>query len=107
MDDGYEKSLRLTAKKHDLIVIRVSDPAEEALPHVGLVTIRDPETGQVALINTNSKGLRQGWRRYQQERVTCLADLLKKAGVDLVELSTNGPVVEPLTRLFETRRKRL
>ena len=107
MDDGYEKSLRLTAKKHDLIVIRVSDPGEEELPHVGLVTIRDPETGQVALINTNSKSLRQGWRGYQQERVTYLADLLKSAGVDVVELSTNGPVVEPLTRLFDTRRKRL
>ncbi|KPK30359.1 MAG: hypothetical protein AMK69_03515 [Nitrospira bacterium SG8_3] len=107
MDAGFEKSLRLTAKKHDLIVIRVSDPAEEQLPRVGLVTFRDPETGQVALMNTNSKGLREGWHRYQQERAAYLADLFKSAGVDLVELSTNGPVVEPLTRLFDARRRRL
>ena len=107
MDAGFEKSLRLTAKKHDLIVIRVSDPAEEELPHVGLVTLRDPETGQVALMNTNSKSLREGWHRYRQERAAYLADLLKSAGVDLVELSTSGPVVEPLTRLFDARRRRL
>jgi uncharacterized protein (DUF58 family) len=107
MDAGFEKSLRLTAKKHDLIVIRVSDPAEEELPHVGLVTFRDPETRQVALMNTNSKSLREGWRRYQQKRAAYLADLLKSAGVDLVELSTSGPVVEPLTRLFDARRRRL
>lgn len=107
MDTGFEKSLRLTAKKHDLIVIRVSDPAEEELPHVGLVTLRDPETGQVALMNTNSKSLREGWHRYQQERAAHLTDLLKSAGVDLVELSTSGPVVEPLTRLFDARRRRL
>jgi len=107
MDAGFEKSLRLTAKKHDLIVIRVFDPAEEELPHVGLVTLRDPETGQVALMNTNSKSLREGWRRYRQERAAYLTDLLKSAGVDLVELSTSGPVVEPLTRLFDARRRRL
>jgi uncharacterized protein (DUF58 family) len=107
MDAGFEKSLRLTAKKHDLIVIRVSDPAEEELPHVGLVTFRDPETGRVALMNTNSKSLREGWHRYQQERAAYLGDLLKSAGVDLVELSTSGPVVEPLTRLFDARRRRL
>jgi len=107
MDAGFEKSLRLTAKKHDLIVIRVFDPAEEELPNVGLVTFRDPETGQVALMNTKSKSLRGEWRRHQQERAACLADLLRSAGVDLVELSTSGPVVEPLMRLFDARRTRL
>ncbi|MBE9582448.1 MAG: DUF58 domain-containing protein [Proteobacteria bacterium] len=107
MDTGFEKSLRLTARKHDLIVIRVSDPAEEELPDVGLVTLRDPETGQAALINTGSKRLREGWRSYQKEQAAYLSDLLKRVGVDLVELSTDGPVVEPLTRLFDARRRRL
>jgi uncharacterized protein (DUF58 family) len=107
MDTGFEKSLRLTAKKHDLIVLRVSDPAEEELPDVGLMILRDPETGRVALINTKSKNLRQQWRRYQKQQAGYLSDVFKRAGVDLVELSTNGPVVEPLTRLFDARRRRL
>ena len=107
MDTGFERSLRLTARKHDLTIIRVSDPAEEELPDVGLMSLRDPETGQVALINTRSKKLRGLWLNYRKEQAAYLSDLVKKAGVDLVELSTDGPVVEPLTRLFDIRRKRL
>jgi uncharacterized protein (DUF58 family) len=107
MDTGFEKSLRLTARKHDLTVIRVSDPAEEELPDVGLVTLRDPETGQVAVINTRSKSLRQRWHAHHKEQAAYISDLLKRTGVDQVELSTDGPVVEPLTRLFDRRRRRM
>jgi uncharacterized protein (DUF58 family) len=107
MDTGFEKSLRMTAKKHDLTVIRLSDPAERELPYVGLAILRDPETGQVALINTGSRALMEKWRNYQDEQDANLCDLLKKAGVGLVDLSTGGPVVEPLARLFDTRRKRM
>jgi uncharacterized protein (DUF58 family) len=107
MDTGFEKSLRMTAKKHDLTVIRLSDPAERELPDVGLATLRDPETGQVTLINTGSRALMKRWRNYRDEQDANLCDLLKKAGVNLVDLSTGGPVVEPLARLFDTRRKRM
>ena len=106
MDTGFEKSLRLTAKKHDLTVIRVTDPAEEVLPEVGMIALKDPETGETALINSNSKRLRQRWRTYRKEQRDYLTDLFRRAGIDHVELATNGPVVEPLTRLFEMRRRR-
>ena len=107
MDLGFEKSLRLAAKKHDLTIIRISDPAEEELPDVGLVSFRDPETGQIAWLNTHNKGLRERWRNYRLEQSAYLSELAKKAGVDLVTLTTDGPVVEPLTRLFDQRRRRL
>ena len=107
IDSGFESSLRLTAKKHDLTVIRISDPAEENLPDLGLINIQDPETGRISLINAGSKRLRENWRNYYREQKSFLSDLLSKTGVDLVELSTDGPVVEPLTRFFENRRKRL
>lgn len=106
MDTGFEKSLRLTAKKHDLTVIRVTDPAEEVLPEVGMIALKDPETGETALINSNSKRLRERWRAYRKEQRDYLTDLFRRAGIDHVELVTNGPVVEPLTRLFEMRRRR-
>jgi len=106
MDTGFEKSLRLTAKKHDLTVIRVTDPAEEVLPEVGMIALKDPETGETALINSNSKRLRERWRAYRKEQTDYLRDLFRRAGIDHVELVTNGPVVEPLTRLFEMRRRR-
>jgi len=107
MDTNFERPLRLTAKKHDLTVIHISDPAEDVLPEVGLITLRDPETGNVALVNTRDKTLRRHWRGYRQEQAASLSDMAKKAGVDLVRLSTDGPVVQPLTKLFDMRRKRL
>ena len=106
-DAGFDRSLRLTAKKHELSVIRISDPAEEELPNLGLVTLRDPETGQVALLNTGSRELRERWRRHRKAQSVALAGLLKRAGVDLVDLSTGGPVVEPLMKLFESRKRRI
>ena len=106
MDTGFERSLRLTAKKHDLTVIRIVDPAEEELPRVGLIRMQDPETGEIAVINSNSRKFRERWREYSQERESDLGRLFLKAGVDQVLLSTNGPLVEPLTSLFEKRRRR-
>jgi len=106
LDSGYERSLRMTAKKHDLTVIQLEDPAEEILPEVGLAAFRDPETGETALLDTRSRRLRESWRAYRQEQREYLADLFKRAGVDHVELSTDGPVVEPLIRLFDMRRRR-
>jgi uncharacterized protein (DUF58 family) len=106
MDTGFEKSLKLTAKKHDLTVIQVSDPAEEELPEVGFVTLRDPETGHVAWVNTRNRTSKEKWRSHRNGQAEYLAQLLRRAGADFVKLSTGGPVVEPLTRLFDRRRNR-
>ena len=107
MDSGFEKSIKLTAKKHDLTVIRICDPAEIDLPNIGLMALQDPETGQVALINTRSKTLREKWRLHFREHRTQLQALFKKAGVDMEEVYTNQSAVEPLTRLFDRRRQRI
>ena len=107
MDTGYEKALRLTAGKHDLTVIRIRDKGELDLPDIGLMTLRDPETGEVGLINTKSRGLRERWRAYREKEAAGFSELLNRSGVDLVELTTGGPLVEPLTRLFDQRRRRL
>jgi uncharacterized protein (DUF58 family) len=107
MDQGFDKSIKLTAKKHDLTVIRICDPAEEELPRAGLMTLQDPETGQVALINTRSKALREKWRSCQKAHTERLRQLFKKAGVDMEQVYTNRSAVEPLTRLFDRRRQRI
>ena len=106
MDTGFEKPLRLAAKKHDLTIIRISDPAEKELPHVGFITLKDPETGESVLINTKNRDLRERWRDYSTEQAAYISNTAKTAGVDLVELNTNGRVVEPLSRLFDGRRMR-
>ena len=107
MDQGFEKALKLTARKHDLTVIRISDPAETELPRVGRIMLTDPETGETALINTGQKRLRDQWQAHRKAQNASLDDLFRRAGVDYVDLYTNGRVVEPLIRLFEKRMRRL
>jgi uncharacterized protein (DUF58 family) len=107
MDTGFDRSLRLTARKHDLTVIRICDPAEDELPDLGLMTLQDPETGRFVTLNTRSKSLRQKWSDYHGQHTAELSELLRKAGVDMVPIYTNGSVVEPLTRLFDHRRQRI
>lgn len=105
-DAGFERPLRLTARKHDLTVIRITDPAEETLPDVGRIHLRDPETGETVLINTGNRTLRRRWEAARRERLAVLRSLFQRTGVDEVVLSTDGPVVEPLARLFDMRRLR-
>ncbi len=107
MDEGFEKSIRLTARKHDLTVLRITDPAEETLPDVGFITLQDPETGEIATVNTGSARIRKQFEEDRKDRKEHLKRMLAGIGVDLVDISTSGDVVEPLLRLFDRRRKRL
>jgi uncharacterized protein (DUF58 family) len=106
MDADFETPLAIAARKHELTVIRISDPSEKDLPDVGWTCIRDPESDQVVLVNFRNKKFREKWRAYQIAQHTNLNGLLSRAGVDLVEITTHGSVSEPLMRLFEKRRKR-
>ena len=106
MDTDFELPFSIAARKHDLSVIRISDPSEETLPDVGLAYLIDPETNQVTLLNTRSNTLREKWRIHRRTHRTRLSQLLKKTGVDLVDIQTDGSVSEPLIRLFDKRKKR-
>ena len=106
IDEGFEKPLRLAAKKHQLTVIRLTDPAEIELPDAGLVSLTDPETGENIIINTSQKFVRQKWMEHIYSERRKLTDMLNKAGVDLVELYTNKDVVKPLMKIFEVKGRR-
>lgn len=107
MDEGFEKSLRLTARKHDLTILRIADPAETELPDAGLIRMRDPETGESAVINTSSPQVRQRWKMEKAQQDAYLKIITSACGVDVVDISTNGDVMEPLSRLFLNRRNRI
>ncbi len=106
MDVGFDTPLAIAARKHELTVIRISDPSEKDLPDSGLTYLRDPETDQVVLMNFSNKKLRQEWRAHRTAQDDYLNDLLSRTGVDLVEIRTDGSVSEPLIRLFQKRRRR-
>ncbi len=106
IDRGFEKPLRLAARKHDLVVVHLNDPAEEELPDAGFISLIDPESGDKVIINSSDKKIRHKYAEYMFNEKKKITTLFKKAGVDLVELFTNRDVVEPLMRLFETKGRR-
>jgi uncharacterized protein (DUF58 family) len=97
------RSLMLTSKKHDLTALKVRDPAEKSLPKVGYVRMKDPESGVVAMVNTNDGIVRKKWEVMIEEVDSAILKLLNKSQVPLVEFSTDGSVVEPLTAFFHQR----
>jgi len=107
MDSGYEKALKQTARRHDLIAIRVFDPREESLPAVGLIQLEDAETGQQVLLDTSSRKVREAYAAEAVRRTEALRQLMRSAGVDLVEASTDGTHLNSLIRFFRTRERRL
>lgn len=105
-DAGYEQTLRVVARKHDVVAVSVTDPREESLPAVGLVGVLDPETGEVGLIDAGSSAVRRAYgefaRRFREE----LRAAMRQASVDLLELSTGEPYEIPMVRFFRERARR-
>ena len=97
------RTLRLVAQKHDLICGVLSDPREFELPKVGYVDFEDAETGDILEINTNSKRLREEYRKLTQKFSRQRELAFKQSGIDYMNLSTDEPYIEPLRRLFAKR----
>jgi uncharacterized protein (DUF58 family) len=107
LDAGYEKALKQTARRHDLITIRILDPREEELPNAGIVSLEDAETGEQIMLDTTSRKVREAYARAAQDRRASLQQLMRSAQVDLVEASTDGTHLESLIRFFRTRERRM
>lgn len=105
--DEYERALRVTAAKHDLIPIQVIDPREEELPNVGLALFEDLETGELLEVDTADPRVRSAYRkriaRQRQER----EELFRKLSIDHVTVQTDRDYVRPLTDLFRRRQRRM
>jgi uncharacterized protein (DUF58 family) len=106
LDVGYERQLRRTSRRHELIAVRLSDPREEQLPDVGLVVLEDAETGERLLVDTGSAVVRDSYRGAGERRSEELRKLMRSAGVDLIEVSTDGAHLDALVRFFRQRQKR-
>ncbi len=103
LDANYDEALKVTAKKHDVIGIKVYDKMDMDLPGIGLLQVKDAETGQVKWIDSNNKKVRQD---YHDEffRVTAYAtNIFKKSGADLLHLRTGDDYVKVLQRFFISR----
>jgi uncharacterized protein (DUF58 family) len=99
------RALKAAAARHDLIVVEIVDPRDQALPEVGPVVLADAETGRTSLVDGRRMARRHAERR-QVERDE-LARLTKRLGVDRLELRTDRPYLPTVLSFFEQRRRRL
>lgn len=102
-DAGYHDALRVAAKRHDVIGVQVYDPRDEQLPKVGLIQLRDAETGKLVVLNTNDA---YSQYKYHQQFKKILDDAkvsFRKAGADLIQLSTGQDYVKLLQQFFIRR----
>jgi len=106
MSGAYESALRATAKKHDLIAVRMCDPREESLPETGYVAMRDAETGANFVIDTSDRKLREEYSKAIEEENKSRDRMLASAGVDQVVISSDKSYIEPLIKFFSLREKR-
>jgi uncharacterized protein (DUF58 family) len=105
-EPGWERSLALLAQRHEVVAVRVLDPLELDLPDLGLLTIRDSETGEQLLVDTHDAGFRRRFARIAAQREAELREGLAKAGVDALELATDGDLVDAVVRFADMRKRR-
>ena len=106
LDQGFEPSLKAANRKHDIVIVQVTDPREKDLPDAGILELRDAETGEIAYIDTSlpwvRKTFQENWSRNQDR----LSRLFNAHRVDHVSIETGKPYDIPLIRFFEERAKR-
>jgi len=107
MDEGYEKAFRVAARKYDLIALVTEDDREYGLPDVGLLALRDAETGVEQLVDTSSPGVRMYIESVMRRRREYAAKVISSTGVDKIDLSTSQPHDTRLKKFFATRARRL
>lgn len=107
-DEGsVRRKLRVASKRHDVIALSLRDPREEELPAVGLVELRDAETGERALVDTFDRRVREEFAARARERLEALRGLLRSASVDHVEIRSDADYVLPLIQFFRMRGRRI
>ena len=106
IDSGYNSSLKIVSKKHDLIAIQLYDPAEYKIPNIGLAKVEDPETGEMFWIDTTSKRAMKELQDDIKLKQSKFSKNAKKIGFDLIPVSTDEDFVDPLMSFFKKREKR-
>lgn len=103
MDLDFEKALRSARNKHDMIGLRVFDHLEEELPDIGIIRIRDAETGNEMYVDTSDSRVRASFGNKRKAMSNDLKNLFKKSGIDYTEISTSQSYINPLIMLLKNR----
>ncbi len=105
-EPGWEKPLAQLAQRHDVVAVQVSDPLEQTLPDLGLITMEDPETGEQLFVDTSDKGFRARFATLATERDELLRRTFSRLGVDRLKLATDQSLLDNLVRFSQARKRR-
>ena len=98
--------MAITNKRHDLIAVTLNDPAEKELPSCGLLNLEDAETGQMRVIDSSARAVREKYRKAAIERAGKRNLLFHSLGVDHISVATDLPYTKELVKFFIQRRRR-
>ncbi len=107
LGEDFGKSLAVAGRRHDVIAVRTGDRREADLPAMGLVEFEDPETGRHAVVNTSSRAFRERYRTLAAQRREQQDQVFRRSAVDVIDIETGRPYVQPLRRFFEERARRI
>ena len=103
---GWEEALSRLAQRHEVIAVRLFDPAEMALPDVGLVTVEDAETGEQLLVDAADPAFRARYAALAEAQEAALREAFGRSGADTLELATDDDLLDALLRFADLRRQR-
>ncbi|MEM9678947.1 MAG: DUF58 domain-containing protein [Bacteroidota bacterium] len=101
--DDYNQTLKIVSGKHDVTGIRVYDRYEEAIPNLGMVQMQDEETGELLLVNTSSKKVRQHYAKFYHDKVEYYKDSFTKSGAGTIDCRVDESYVKKLLGYFKRR----
>ena len=105
-EPGWDVALARLAQRHEVTAVRLYDPLEMDLPDIGLMTMRDAETGEQLVVDTHDAGFRKRFAAAAERRETALREGLARAGVDTLELATDDNILDAILRFADLRKQR-
>ncbi len=102
-DSGFSDALKIASHKHDMIALQIYDKRETGLPNIGLVKMKDAESGKYLWVDTSNRKVRENYKKWWTEKQQELKTTFMKSSVDFVSINTEEDYVRPLIRLFKRR----
>jgi uncharacterized protein (DUF58 family) len=106
-DSGFERSLKLLSRRHDLVAITVSDPRERSLPDVGYLELIDAESGRRIVLDCANRYVREQFEHLAGQDELRLRHLFRRTSVDQIDIQTDRSYVPPLIEFFRARERKL
>jgi uncharacterized protein (DUF58 family) len=105
-EPGWERALGMLAQRHEVVAVRLWDAREVGLVDAGVVVLQDAETGEQLLVDTGDPAFRRRFREAADARDEQLRTAIRRAGVDLYEVSTDDDIVRVIVRMVGMRKQR-